>query len=330
MTTIRPPARHGILPYLCLLYIPIALAVAELQLATTYDVGVGKAIFSGYLVDGQGAIFHARPLTRWIIGGTTGFLNTTPDWSNFWLQSLSMWLAMMTISIASLRIDPRCHPAAPSLLALAWLMFGFLSLGGRIAYPYDIPALFFSALALLALFSRSFPLMLLAVCAGSLNQETLVWMIPAWGLCRREEGTATRRAIMETAVLALVYTGIYIMLRLPSGGSSLLTVSAAIPSVEDPARSVSRLWRNILELCFQGHGRVRQNVYWPLSLYLAALCLGFRANREFRILAGCSLLYIATILVVGNIWETRLLNEVLPFSSLLVAHWLMKKHDAVA
>jgi hypothetical protein len=46
---------------------------------------------------------------------------------------------MMTLSVASLRIDPRCHPVAPSLLALAWLLFGFLSLGGRISYPYDIP-----------------------------------------------------------------------------------------------------------------------------------------------------------------------------------------------
>ena len=330
MTSLRLPVSLRILPYLCLLYLPIAIAVAELQLATTYDVGEGKAIFTGYLADGQGAIFHARPLTRWIISATTGLLHTTPEWSNFWLQSFSMWLAMMSISIASLRIEPRCHPVAPSLLALAWLLFGFLSLGGRIAYPYDIPALFFSALALLALFARSYPLMLVAVCAGSLNKETLIWMIPAWGLCRREGTVSARRALTETAVLALVYTGIYVMLRLPSDGSSFLTVSAAVPSDEDPGRNVSRLWRNMMEFGFQGYGRVRQNVYWPLSLYLAALSLAFRASREFRILAGCSLLYIATILVVGNIWETRLLNEVLPFSSLLVAHWLMRKQDAVA
>ena len=86
MTSLRLPVSHRILPYLCLLYIPIAIAVAELQLATTYDVGEGKAIFSGYLADGQGAIFHARPLLRWLINTMTGLLHTTPEWANFWLH----------------------------------------------------------------------------------------------------------------------------------------------------------------------------------------------------------------------------------------------------
>jgi hypothetical protein len=211
--------------------------------------------------------------------------------------------------------------AALTVAAVPW---GFLSVGYRVSYPYDLPALFFSAAGLAAIVTRRFEALVAVIVLGTLNKETTIFLIPAYFLAEWP-GEARRTLFWRTLILALAFGITYEVPRLlmQPAHSMLITVHT---QAGDGAGS--RIGSNFDHLFRGNPGGFLEHVAWVAMLHLPAL-LSFR-----RLPWGLKAAYFATPVFIvptflfANVYELRLYNELIPLGAMAGAAVLAGSADA--
>jgi hypothetical protein len=200
------------------------------------------------------------------------------------------------------------------LLVAVFIPWGFLRVGQSISFPYDLFCVLFAVAAYYCVLADRFSLLCLVVALGVLNKETMVYFVPTYLFVslRRNTPGAWRRAF----ILGVIFLAAYYIPRIfvhPINGA--LTVSY------HDGKSM-RWILNIRELLLQGEKRTFQNVYWPLSIHLPAFIRWRSLHPDLKRLYWGIPFLLVPIFLLGNIYELRLYNEILPLGALSCASLL--------
>ena len=237
---------------------------------------------------------------------------------NLLLQVAFLWAALYRMARWSAHYVARGWALAAALLLAATIPWGFLSIGYRISYPYDFPALFFSVAGLEAITSGRFRVLCLVTALGILNKETAVWLIPAFAGCAVAQSGINGPTLRRVALLCAVGGVAWAVPRALVQPFGLGFVRSMSLSAYDPAGEtlIPRMTTNLRELAMLHRGDCWQNVYWPLAMMAPGLLLIWRLPRDMRGLYwGLPVFFVPTMLA-ANICEVRLFNEVLPLGIL--------------
>lgn len=292
------------------LLLPCAVLMVQLQLNFTNRGGADN-IFEQYMFGGLGEIFDNRALCRWLIvsiHSLSGGLISHHKIYTF-TQILFLWASLWVSYLLALRyLRPTAALAVP-LLMCAFIPWGFLPIGAYLSFPYDFPNIFFCALGLFALVNDRFLLLCGVVAIGTLNKETVIYLVPAYFFLNLNLRCPTFWG--RAALLGGVYVTAYFVPRLfiyPVAGA----VSASFADNDQV-----RWLRNLRELAFMNdHTSLFQNVYWPWSIHIFVLFFYRRLHREVQRLYWSLPFFFLPIFLMGNISELRLYNEVLPLGAL--------------
>jgi hypothetical protein len=235
------------------------------------------------------------------------------------IHTLLLWAGLFITGEIASRTVPRGEALAAQAVAAVWLGWGFLRIGYGIAYIYDLPVFFFHAAALWAILARKTVLLAVILVLGTLNKETTIWLVPAYLLCQWEGRWPSARVVGVTALLAAIVAGTYLvprhMQRQEHPQVPLITVSPRASGENPGDPSVPRWRQNVAELGFQGRGGLAQSVYWALALHLPALVLFGRLPRPIRRIYMATPVFVVALFFLGNIWELRLWNELVPLGA---------------
>ncbi len=293
--------------------VPVALLIVRCQLAlcsrTYFDT------LDQYLRGAMEPVFGARVLMRLLIPIMWSVAPTLwlPEDANLLLQILAAGTGLVGCYAFARAYLTRSEALASALLCALWLLWGMLPMGFSMAYPYDLPALAFSSLGMLALLRNDFWGLVLLVGLGTLNKETMLWLVTS---AFAREWIAPRSAGGRLRVLGLfgAFSIAYLVPRLVMGSlSGRFPVTVSL--YEDPVARISRVEANLRELLTLAHGSLTENVYWYALLFLPVFALWRRLDASLRALWLGAGFLVATNLVLGNIWEVRIFNELLPLAS---------------
>jgi hypothetical protein len=234
------------------------------------------------------------------------------------VQVAFLWAALFAIyKSARLYVPDELAFSAPFIASLS-MIWGFMSVHATM--PYDMPAVFFAAAGTWAVLTRNFPVVLLCVSVGTLNKETNVWLIPAYLFaCSRKGDRFDRRLLARVGLLCLAYAAAYAFARFVTyRGETLLEVlPTTAPNTEFGRRS--RILTNLDCLLLRYPGdrfhRLTQNVYWVLSIHAPALLLWRRLPRDLKAAYLATPFLLLPLMVVGQIYEFRLFNELIPLGA---------------
>jgi hypothetical protein len=231
---------------------------------------------------------------------------------NLIVQAGFVLAALVVIYRATATLTSPAGALFASALTVAFVPWGFLSVGFRVSYPYDLPTIFFSAAGLAAILARRFDLLCAVVAIGTLNKETTVFLLPAYVLAAW--GHESRRVLFTRAVvLAAIFAAAYEVPRvfLQSSQPLLITVHTASGDAAG-----SRVWANLDHL-FQGEpGDFIQSVWWVALVHVPALLHWKRLPRALRAAYLASPVFIVPLFFFGNIYELRLYNELIPLGAM--------------
>ncbi len=270
------------------------------------------------------SIVQARCLVRGVLTLCTWVGGSHLEAHNRAVQFASVWGALCLIYAAGARVLSPAKACAAVLLAAGFVPWGFLSISYSVSWPYDLPSLFFAALGMWAILSRRFVGFALSLVLGTLNKETIVFLLPAY-LLAEWPALPWKTLLVRGLILAVLFVAAYELPRmiLQGHGSPVVTVSA---SDYDTPR-----WRtNVQSLLFKNRGTAFENVYWALSLHLLPL-VGWRAlPRSLRAIYLAAPALLVPIFLYGNIHELRLYNELIPLGALATVLVVSRKLDASA
>jgi hypothetical protein len=207
-----------------------------------------------------------------------------------------------------------------------WLCWGFAPFTGAVSYPYDLPAFAFSALGLAAVVWRRYWLLALVIAVGCFNKETVFWLVPAWFFwaMKDPEHRTDRGEWFRSVGLGLLFVAVYTVPRLifPQGeGASPLTMSYLETDPGAPTPGSLRLWQNFRLVVLLKPMYGFPWIHTALALHLAAPVLWRRLPADLRWLYAAAIFFVLPTIIVGNVWELRIFNELMPLSvtALLVA-----------
>jgi len=305
-----------------LLLLALAVLTVQLQKALTNCLPETYPFFSQYLNLKLPLIFKGRVLMRVLIRALSalGLFGGDPARVNTLLQILFLWAALcLILRIARRFVAHSATACVAPVLACAFLPWGFLEVGFNFSFPYDLPTVFYCALGILFLLRRQFWPFLAAVVVGTLNKETMLWLVAAYvfqTLLDREPGVRPwLRMILLGGVFAACYFGPRALLA-TSADHAVFTVSSRVDQVmKNGTITHTRLQSNLQELRLNFRGTIYQNVYWAFLLHLPALIGWRRLPRQLRLLyAGVPFLLVPLFLFT-NICELRLYNEIIPLGA---------------
>jgi len=299
------------LPLVALLLLPPAVVLVQLQAEVTNQAPWSQNIFGDYHGGALGLPADARVLMRVLVSAVYWISGTlvSPLRAQVALETLFLAGALLVLYSASARHAPWSQPIVAPLLAVAFLPWGFLKIGYQISYPYDIPALFFCSLGILAILGDRYPALLATMVVGTLNKETMFWLIPGflfyeWLLHRGPRG----HLFLQVAAVAGCFLLAYALCRVSTQG---------FRGLFSPVGQAGDRWvTNLNELGFSNRGRLMQNVYWPLLIHLPALLWFRRLPMGIRALYAATPVFLVPMFVYGNLHELRLYNEILPLGCL--------------
>jgi hypothetical protein len=315
-------------PQAWLILLPVSILLVRIQSEMTQHHPYGSWLFSHYMAD-DNAILYSRCLMRHLITAVTFWTpaDPPPGSVNKVLQILFLWAALYRMAAFASRFASAGWSLAASLLAASFVPWGFTSLGSNLAYPYDLPTLFFSVAALEAIVSRRFGLLVLIVGIGTLNKETMVWIIPAYAGYELLERRQSRHEILtRLMLLVLSFSAVYWLARYQSGAIKTMSFQSY-----DPLRGwVWRYSDNIRELALlnQRDGLLL-NVYWPLVIHAPALVWWKHVPKALKAFYLAALFHVIPTFLLGNIWEVRLFNELIPLGA-LASVVVMHRHAVAA
>jgi len=261
-------------------------------------------------------IWKARVLVRGLILLVTGVSpHLGPEAANLFVQAAFVAAALVVIYRSMGRVTGPGGALFAAAVAAAAVPWGFLSVGYRISYPYDLPALFFSAAGLAAIVARRFDLLVVTVALGTLNKETTVFLLPAyviaeWPLANRRR--LLLRALALTFAFAVAYETPRLLLQ--SDAPLLVTVYGKVGAGQE-----SRLQANLRHVFFGDPGGFIQSVWWVAVLHVPAVLLFRRLPRALRAAYLAAPVFIVPLFFFANVFELRLYNELIPLGAMSCA-----------
>jgi len=319
------------LPLAAVLFV-IALALAQVQASMTYQLPLGQQAFERYLGMELHVIFHARLLMFVLIHGLaeSSFRYISTYQANYLWQTLFLWGAFLALYAAARRRLGVAAALLAPLLAAAYIPWGFFVVGYRIAYPYDLPAIFFCASGLLAIVANRYWALAALIAIGTLNKETMAWLIPAYCFYQPRDARFARETLWRTAALAAIFGVAYETPRLWAsmwefGRPIWLAAQTSTEGPDGCAVSFAKL--NALEFLRIERGTALQNIYWPLSLHLPAFLRFRHLPAEWRRLYWAAPFYLIPLFLWGNLVELRLFNEMIPLGAIGAA-WILSRSYA--
>jgi hypothetical protein len=295
----------------------LAVLQADVTNLTAYSASIVSDYADGTIgdqwTDGvPPVIWKARVLVRGLILTLTAAASLSVESANLIVQAGFVLAALVVIYRATAALATPASALFASALAVAAVPWGFLSVGFRISYPYDLPTLFFSAAGLAAILSRRFLLLAAVIAIGTLNKETTVFLLPAYVLA--EWRTESGRVLFTRALLlAVIFAAAYEVPRLllQSSQPMLVTVHTASGDVAQ-----SRVWANLAHV-FEGEpGHFVQSVWWVLMLHAAPLLYWKRLPRALQAAYFAAPVFLVPLFFFGNVYELRLYNELIPLGAM--------------
>lgn len=321
----------------CLVFLPLAVLIQQLQSQLTNQHPSLQRLFYSYLNLGDGnpalmEVMRGRLLVRYLILGATSWMRwlhvpVPASAINDSLQVLCTWAALCVSFLWARRWLDAGHALAATLLIPPLICFGFLQQGGAISYPYDLPALLFSALALWSITSDRFRAFVVVLAIGICNKETVAWVVPGWfafQFLRRVPLTRLallRRSAVVTITCFVAYYGCRWITGPPITDSNVAGMTVDHVWLDDD--QFLRPWGNVLELaCLRLTKTVWRNIYWALALPCIPLILIRRVHPELRALCWGLPFLFAGSFVFMNIWEVRSFYAILPLTSVALVYLL--------
>lgn len=305
-----PVGRRTRLAVLAFLF-PLAALLCQLQYETSRRPGVQPSL-ELYLRSELPAVFTGRILPRTAIlalqeasGG-----RLSPQHANALLQLVSIWAGLfLTFELAGAYVAPVPALGAAFLAAL-FTIWGFVQTAGYYTYPYDFPALLFSAAGLLAIARRRRAWLFLVVLLGSMNKETIVWLVPADFFVRVGTGERLRPLFLKTALLLLLFGAAYELPRM------LLARTAALQvTVQATGATEARYLGNLRDLLFLNQRNLFTNAWYPFALHFPPLLFFKRLHGDLRRMYWATPVLLVPIFFLGNVVEARLYNELIPLGA---------------
>jgi hypothetical protein len=315
--------------------LPVSVLLVQLQWELLNVAYWERHVIGPYLSPpdtGGLPLYTARPLMRWVLRACRAAApaGLSVNHLNHLVQLLFIWLALNAMAAFAGRYLERGWAFAAALLLAATIPWGLLSLGYRISYPYDYPAIFFCTAGLYAIASRRGAALALIVFIGTLNKETTLYLIASFVGFELAAGGDRRRMLRTLALLCAAYAAAYaaprFMVRADLSGFRRTLPFAAYD--EKLARWSPRILANLKELAFMQYGRPFQNVYWPLAVLLPGLVFLRKLPATLRGLHLGLPVFVVPMFVFGNIWEVRLFNEILPLG-IVSTLWLLAAADVI-
>jgi hypothetical protein len=257
------------------------------------------------------ALDHVAAASTFLRSGSGVF--TQALFSSFALSLLSFAVASVFV-VLLYRVVSKTRAlvnlVAPVFLVLTMATY-VVRPTARLFYPYDMPALAFFAAGLYFIFQRQFVLLLLVMLVGTFNRETTLFLLVIYVLDAVSSGNphdnpeASRQVWMRwkeipwlrSALLLAVWAGVRWYLRHLYGGNDRAEEHMRL--VENLHRFTPQLLPSILNLCG----------YALPVVYLRRKKLGSaRLSAWFLVVP----LWIAVMLCVGVITESRIYGELVP------------------
>jgi hypothetical protein len=291
-----------------LLLVPIAVLIALLQKETSRP-----EVLDLYMNIRGDEVYAARVLPRLLIQGVAqlSLHHISAKYANHLLQFASAWGTLWFVFLLARRYAPSMTALAATFLAALFPMFGFLGMAWGYAYPYDLPIFFFSTVGLWAIVTRRFVVLAATVLLGTLTKETMVWVVAAFLFLHWRQRVPDSRLLAQVALLLLVFFVAYLVPR----GMLHETTDAAWITALPSAGGRPRLLGNLEELLFLQYRGGVQHVYLALSLHAVPLLWFRRLPHDLQRLYWAAPVFLLPHLLVSNIWEIRLLNEIIPLGS---------------
>ena len=318
---------------LVILAVTAAWMLAVLQADVTNATDYSASIVSDY-VDGTigdrwtdgvpPVIWKARLLVRGLILGLTGLLPLPVETANLIVQAAFVLAALVVIYRATAVLATPAAALFAAAATVAFVPWGFLSVGFRISYPYDLPTIFFSGAGLAAILSRRFDLLAAVVAIGTLNKETTVFLLPAYVLA--EWGTESRRVLFTRAlILAAAFAVAYEVPRLLLQPAQPMLVTVHTASGDAAG---SRVWSNLQHVLHGEPGGFLQGVWWIATLHVPPLLYWRRLPRALKAAYAAAPVFLVPLCFFANIYELRLYNELIPLGAMGCATVLTGAPDA--
>lgn len=303
----------------------VCLGIANLQADATNLQGWQATLLEDYFrgtlgnrwTDGVSPlIVQARILVRLLLGPPVRWFGISPGMANLFWQTLFLLAGSLALEDTARRLGlSRMAARAGVFFALLGLNWGFLRSGYSIAYPYDLPAFAFVCLALRSLVLRQRFLFLAMLFLGTLNKETLVFLIPVYALSRAG-GQRPAAWFLPLAEAALVFALAYFLPRwLLSEEITGITASSGSPG--------SPRWQdNLGHLLGRNMVHPGQHFLWVALFHLPALLMWKKLPFPVKQTYMCLPLFFLPVFLFGNLWEFRLFGEILPLAGLATGFWL--------
>jgi len=295
------------------LLLPLAVLLVRCQIALS---GIKYwQVFDQYLKGELEPVFQARCLMRLLVGVVWSLIPGPwfPEHVDVLLQIGFVWAGLWATWVYARNWLPMGYALAAAILAGFWLEWGMLPMEFSMAYPYDLPAFALSALGILALRRSRFRDLAAVVAFGTLNKETMVWLVAACVALQLMRPPAPRMGWGRVFALAAICAAVYCAARLTVVGSGGPLVTATL--YEDVPARITRVEANVRELLTLRHGRPSENVYWFALLFVPVAFVWRRLGAADRALwVGAAVLFVANF-ICGNIWEVRIFNEIVPLGA---------------
>lgn len=321
---------------LAAIFLPAAVVIVEMQSEMTNHHWSNADILRDYLAGALHAVFSTRVLMRWAIlalWNASPFI-LSPSETYFLLQIPIVWAALVISADCAGRFMPRIAALASALLTAAILPWGMTRLGDRVSYPYDLSSLFFSAAAIACICAGRTRAFLVLLVLGTLNKETMVWLIPGFaarvaGQFRGEPRKAAKSIVLALALFAAAYyapRAVYNARTSGKQGLKWLTTATWVheqrktTKMEKPP-DIPRWKLNIIRLG-QSWTAPAENLYLALLVHLPGLLFVRRLPRPIRQLYWGVPVFLGSMWFFGFIWEVRIFNELLPLSTMSLV-WLL-------
>ncbi len=313
--------------FLLALLVPSAL-LASLQNDLTNHAWPANLILPGYatgevskdmLGTAPASIVQARCLVRGMLEVCLAVGGPHLEGYNLAIQFAAVWAALGFVYAAAGRVVPPFAAGGASLLAALFVPWGFLNVGYAASWPYDLPALAFAAAGTWAILARRFVPFMFILALGTLNKETVVFLLPAYLLAewpRLPRRTWLAQASILTAVFALAYE----IPRIVYTGSHLPTVTFSAYDTASPRWATS-----LGHLALRIQGLPLENIYWAFTLHIVPL-FGWRMlPRSLKAIYACAPVLLVPVFFVGNLYELRLYNELIPLGAISTTLVLWRK-----
>ncbi len=308
------------------LLVVAGVVLAWLQQQMAFGPHVSQRVFPAYLAGESQAIFNARVLMREVLRWLWDVTGASPIGINHALQTVAAVAALLATRAFARRWLSPGRATAAAVLAGGWVVWGFARFTDAISYPYDLPAFAFSAAGLAAIVWGRYAALAAVIAVGTFNKETTFWLVPAcffWTM-RDRASWRDRGNWVRVIGLALLFLAAYQVPRLlmaTGTAPSPLTVSLIEMDPGAPAPGSYRAWQNFRLIVLLKPMTGFPWIHVALSIHLLAMALWSRVPKALRQLLAGALFFYLPIMFVGNVWELRIFNEVLPLAatSLLVA-----------